>query len=102
MKKEFYSFDSMMLFLNENKVEVISISGYGRYNKVHNLYFNRCKFAEKKGFNLMANFTSYKVGQPTIKSIFKECGSMTCTIVDFSDKRIQDAFNYNNFLRMKL
>ena len=49
MKKEFYSFDQMMLFLNENKGEIISISGYGRYNKVHNLYFNRGKFAEKKG-----------------------------------------------------
>ena len=102
MKKEFYSFDQMMLFLNENKGEIISISGYGRYNKVHNLYFNRGKFAEKKGFNLMTNFTKYKVGLPTIKSIFKECGSMTCVIVDFSDKRMQDAFNYNNFLKMKL
>ena len=102
MKKEFYSFDAMMLFLNENKGEIISISGYGRYNKVHNLYFNRGKFAEKKGFNLMANFTNYKVGLATFKSMFKECGSMTCVVVDFSDKRMQDAFNYNNFLKMKL
>ena len=50
----------------------------------------------------MTNFTNYKVGLATFKSIFKECGSMTCVIVDFSDKRMQDAFNYNNFLRMKL
>ena len=102
MKKEFYSFDQMLTYLNENKNEIISLSGYGHNNNVHNLYFNRGKFAEKKVFNLMSNFTKYKVGLSTVKSIFKQCGSMTCYVVDFSDKIMQDAFNYNNFLKMKL
>jgi hypothetical protein len=102
MKKEFYSFEQMFEYLKENNSAIVSIYGYGEYNKIYNLYHNRGKFADKKGFNLMSNFTNYKVGLAIVKKMFKECGCMTCSVVDFSDKRMQDAFNYNNFLRMKL
>ena len=100
--KEFYSIDLLIEFLRNNKDSVFTISGYADNNSRYNLMYYNGKFAENKVFNLCANFSKYKIGIASFKHMFKACGSMRVNKMDFSDKRISDFFNYENFKKMKL
>ena len=100
--KEFYSIDLLIEFLRNNRDSVFTISGEGFNNSIYNLMYFNGKFAENKVFNLCANFTKYTIGIATFRRMFKACGSMQVKQMDFSDKRISDVFNYENFKKMKL
>jgi len=99
MKNEVYSYESLMNELKESD-KIVRISCYTNdMGHPLNFMYYKGKFCEYHGFNLCANFVNYKIEVPTIKSVFKKCASLKLSEMDFSDERMKNAFNYDNFIK---
>jgi len=99
MKKEVYSFKSLVESLKEFKNEVVAIVGYPEVGSPIRLQYYKGKFAIQHGFNLCANFQLHKISNQTAKLLLKKCGAMSFENIDFSDENKRNYFNYDNFVK---
>jgi len=99
--KEVYSIKSLNDILSKTD-GVVRISGYDKNNDNirFNFLYHDGKFAENKGFNLSANFEKHQVTKLGIKNAFNKSGSFVLNEMDFTDKKMREATNYDNFMKI--
>ena len=101
MKKEVYSYESLINELNSTD-SIILISGYySDSNTRINLMYYKGIFCINKGFNLNANFTMHKIGNATVKAHFKKCGAFLIQNLNIDSEPVRKAYCYDNFIRNK-